>query len=320
MAGNSTGEVVLRARSRVPSASSVRDVLRRPNTYGWALIAPALVILAGLSIFPAGYLLYKSLFNSTLLGSSQTFVGLDNYRAVFESAVFRHDLLITVPFVLAVVSIEMVIGMLLAVPLAKRTAANSIGSTLMLLPFAITPVVSGLNWRQLQEPNLGWVNYYAQKIGLMGAPVEWLSGTGTSWLAVIALDVWQWTPFVALILMAGLQGVPDEPREAATVDGASGWQTFRHITLPLLRPFIAIAFLLRLLEAFKTFGTVEILTGGGPGNSTEIVNLAIYRVALEDFNIGSAAALGIVFVMLLALIVPLALRVVIGRQDLAEEI
>jgi multiple sugar transport system permease protein len=287
---------------------------------GWLLSAPALVILLAMTVAPTVYLVYESFFNYTLLGSGSRFVGLQNYGHVFSNSITRHDFLVTLLFVVIAVAIEMVIGLLLAVPLAARTVGNSVASTLLLLPFAVTPAVSALIWRQLLDPNFGWLDYYAHKIGVMGAPVPWLSHSFTSWVALIGLDVWQWTPFVALILMAGLQGVPAEPREAAEVDGASPFQSFVHITLPLLRPFIAIALLLRLVEAFKTFATVQVLTGGGPGNSTELVNLTIYRVALQDFSIGAAAALGIVFLILLALLVPAVLRLVTGDDDLAAEV
>ena len=293
--------------------------LRRPQSLtGWLLAAPAVLILAAMTVAPAAYLVYSSFFDFTLLGDTKRFVGFDNYSRVFTDSLTRHDYLITLLFVALVVVLELVFAVLLAVPLAARTVGNSIASTLLLLPFAITPAVSALVWRQLLDPNFGWVDYYAQKIGLMGAPVDWLAQPTTSWVALVALDVWQWTPFVALILMAGLQGVPTEPREAAAVDGATAWQSFRYVTLPLLRPFIAIAVLLRLVEAFKTFATVQVLTGGGPGNSTEIVNLSIYRVALQDFSIGAAAALGVVFLILLSLIVPAVLRILVGQGDVAE--
>jgi multiple sugar transport system permease protein len=299
-----------------------RRPFRRRDTdmTGWALAFPAVAILAAMTLAPAGYLLYSSFFDFTLLGSSRRFVGLDNYRRVVTDGVTHHDLLVTLLFVVLAVGIELVIGMLLAAPLAGRTVGNSVASTLLLLPFAITPAVSALVWRQLLDPNFGWIDYYGQKLGVMGTPVDWLSHPTTAWVALVGLDVWQWTPFVALILMAGLQGVPSEPREAAAVDGATAWQSFRYITLPLLRPFIAIAVLLRLVEACKTFATVQVLTGGGPGNSTELVNLQIYRVALQDFSIGAAAALGIVFLILLSMIVPVVLRLAVGGGDLAAEL
>jgi multiple sugar transport system permease protein len=298
-----------------------RRALRRPASLtGWLLAAPALAILAAMTIAPAAYLVWSSFFSFTLLGDTRRFVGVENYSRIFSDALTRHDYLITLLFVALAVVIELALAVAIAVPLAARTVSNSIASTLLLLPFAIAPAVSALVWRQLLDPNFGWVDYYAQRLHLMSTPVDWLAHPTTAWVALIALDVWQWTPFVALILMAGLQGVPTEPREAAAVDGATAWQSLRYVTLPLLRPFIAIAVLLRLVEAFKTFATVQVLTGGGPGNSTEIVNLAIYRVALQDFSIGAASALGVVFLILLSLIVPAVLRLVVGRGDVAAEL
>jgi multiple sugar transport system permease protein len=293
---------------------------RSVRATSWTLVAPALLVLAALTIAPAVYLLYSSFFDFTLLGSTpRHFAGLGNYRYVFSDPTVRHDLLVTLMFVAIAVSLEMTLGLLLAVPLARRTRANSLASTLLLLPFAMTPAVSALIWRQLLDPNFGWIDYYLGKLGLMGQPVEWLSHPGTAWVTLVAMDVWQWTPFVALVLIAGLQGVPEEPRQAAAVDGATRWQQFRYVTLPLLMPFIAIAMLLRVVEAFKTFATVNILTGGGPGRSTELVSLTIYRVALQDFSIGAAAALGIVFLIVLLIVVPVLLRLVSRSGDVLEQ-
>ena len=151
----------------------------------------------------------------------------------------------------------------------------------------------------------------------MGEPIAWLSNPQTSWFTVISLDVWQWTPFVALILMAGLQGIPPEPREAAAVDGAEGWRLFWDVTFPLLRPFVAIAVLLRTLERSRR-SAPSVLTGGGPGISTEIINLTIYRTALQDFSVGAAASLGIAFLVFLSILVPQMLRILARNSDLVE--
>jgi multiple sugar transport system permease protein len=286
---------------------------------GWLYMAPAMAVLLAMTIAPALYLLYVSFFDYTLLNEeARRFVGLDNFQQVFTDDNVRGNFVRTLLFVTVAVSIQMVLGMLLALPLARRTKGNTIATALLLLPFAITPAVSALIWRQLLDPNFGWVDHYLGRLGVMGEPVEWLSNEGTAWIALIGMDVWQWTPFVALILIAGLQGVPEEPQQAAALDGATRWQVFRHITLPLLMPFIAIALLLRLVEAFKTFASVQVLTGGGPGRSTELINLTIYRTALQDFSIGAAAALGIVFLLLLVLIVPQVLRLLSRRTDLFE--
>jgi multiple sugar transport system permease protein len=292
---------------------------RSETTVGWSLVSPAVAILLVMTIAPTVYLLHASLFNFTLLNSElKRFVGLENFVHVFTDPTVRQNIEVTLLFVVLAVGSELIAGLILAVALAPRSLGNTIGSTILLLPFAVTPVVSALIWRQLLNPNYGWVDYYLQRLGLITRPIEWLSSAPTAWVAVIGLDVWQWTPFVALILMAGLQGLPREPLEAAAVDGANAWQSFWHVTLPQLRPFIAIAVLLRVVEAFKTFGTVQILTGGGPGRSTELINLTLYRVGLQDFQIGAAAALGIVFLLLLSVIVSQLLQVLGRNTELLE--
>src|SRR5919202_6094104 len=169
----------------------------------WVLMSPALTVLLGMTIAPAIYLVYSSLRNEQLLTGGGGFVGLNNYKDVLTDPTMRHSFWVTLAFVAAAVLIETVLGLLLAIPLAEQTRANNIGATLLLLPFAITPAVSGLVVRQLLNPNYGWIDYYLAKLGLP-AHIDWLSRPSTAWAAVIGLDVWQWTPFVALILIAGL--------------------------------------------------------------------------------------------------------------------
>jgi len=207
----------------------------------------------------------------------------------------------------------------LAVLLARKMLESNLLSGLIILPMAMTPAVSALIFRELLDPNFGWVSYYLQAWHITSQPIAWLSDPTTSWIALIGLNVWQWTPFVALILLAGLQGIPQEPREAAAVDGANAWQSFLHITLPLLRPFIAIALLLRVIDAFKTFDIIQVLTGGGPGTATETINLLIYRVSLQDFNVGAASALGVCFLILLAIVVGQLLRLFARYTDVMED-
>jgi multiple sugar transport system permease protein len=289
------------------------------NKLGWAMVAPAVGVLLLLTIFPAIYLLWASFRRFNLMTPDNApFIGLDNYRNILANADIRHSMLVTIVFVVVAVGLEFVIGLALALTLAPKSRANTAAATLLILPMAVTPVVSALVWRELFNPNYGWVNYYLGQLGMMHEPIAWLSNPTTSWFTVISLDIWQWTPFVALILMAGLQGIPPEPKEAAAVDGAEGWRLFWDVTFPLLRPFVAIAVLLRTLEAFKTFGTIRVLTGGGPGISTEIINLTIYRTALQDFSVGAAASLGISFLIFLSILVPQMLRILARNSDLVE--
>jgi len=306
-------------RAAIGPAGGADAQARAANRTAWLLVAPAVAVLLAMTIFPAGYLLYASFRSFNLMNpDAGRFVGLQNYQNIASNADIRQSLLITLLFVVLAVGIEVVLGLGLAVILAKQSRENSIAATILILPMAVTPVVSALVWRELFNPNYGWVDYYLQKFGLIDVPIDWLGSSTTAWITLISLDVWQWTPFVALILMAGIQGVPREPKEAAAVDGAEGWRLFWDIVLPLLRPFLAIAVLLRVLEAFKTFGTIKVLTGGGPGISTEIVNLTIYRTALQDFSVGAAAALGISFLVFLSIAVPQLLKVLARNTDLVE--
>lgn len=323
----SGGTVAVHTRTSVEGSRTVgptmRDHERPPRRRGrrfvpWVLLSPSMAVLLIMTIAPAGYLIWASLRNDTLLGTGGGFVGLDNYTNALTNATVLKSLLLTVAFVVVAVGIQLVLGLLIAVPLAAQSRSNNLAAAVLLLPFAVTPAVSAMMFKELLNPNYGWVDHYMGVIGLP-SQVEWLSSPSTAWFALVALDVWQWTPFVTLILMAGIQSLPREPMEAASIDGASGWQSFRHVMLPMLTAFIAIAVTLRTIQAFKTFDAFKILTGGGPGDSTEIINLGIYRVALQSFRVGAASALAMVLLILLSLLIPLLLRY-IGRSADPEEV
>jgi multiple sugar transport system permease protein len=290
---------------------------RKRNVIPWMYLAPALLVLLVMTIGPAAYIFYTSFRNDSILGGSGQFVGFKNYATALNDPSTQHAFIVTIMFVVIVVAAEMILGLALALPLARQTASNKVAATLLLLPFAVTPAVAALVFKQLLNPNYGWLPYYLEKLGLpphldlLGDPIG-------AWTVLIVLDMWQWTPFVALILMAGIQSLPLEPLEAAMVDGANKWQIFRHITLPGLTPFIAIAVVLRTIQAFKTFDSFKIVTGGGPGNSTEMINLGIYRIGLQTFNIGLACATAVLLLIVLLFLVPLVQRVIGKRADPEE--
>lgn len=284
------------------------------------LVVPAVAVLLLMTVAPAIYLLWSSLFRFNLLApEAGAFVGLENYANLLGSPDFIRHFGITLLFVVASVALELAIGLVVAVLLARKGPDLRIASGLLILPMAITPVVAALVWRALLNPNYGWVDYYLQSFGLIEEPIAWLSAPFSSWIALLALDVWQWMPFIALILLAGLQGLPTEPLEAAAVDGAGRLGMFRFITLPMMRPFIVIAVLLRTVDAFKTFGTVQVLTNGGPGDATEIINLSIYRVALQNFQVGTAAAMGIIFLIAVTVVIQQMLRVMARNTDVLDD-
>lgn len=304
-----------RNRAAAPPGKRKRPGTRR---IPWMYLAPAMSVLLVMTIAPAIYIFYTSFRNASILGGAGRFVGFNNYETALTDPATQQSFLLTLAFVAGVVVLEMILGLALALPLAQQTPSNKVASALMLLPFAVTPAVAAMVFKQLLNPNYGWFSYY---MGLIGFPpnVDLLGNSAGAWAVLVALDMWQWTPFVALILMAGLQSQPLEPREAAMVDGANKWQIFRSITLPGMVPFLAIAIVLRTIQAFKTFDSFKIVTNGGPGNSTEIINLGIHRIGLQSFNIGLACASAVLLLIVLLFLIP-AMQRVIGRRADPEEV
>ncbi len=286
---------------------------------GVGLHVPAMALLLSMTVVPTIYLVYYAFRHEDLLGPNSRWVGLDNFKRVLTDPNIWSDSLTTLQFVVLAVVVEMALGLLLALMLSRKLPETNLVTALFILPLGVAPVVSALVFRVLLDPAYGWVDYYLQTWGLIDQPIDWFGEPFYAWIAVIALDVWQWTPFVALILLAGLQGVPSEPKEAARLDGANALQTFWHIVLPFMTPFMAIALVFRTIEAFKTFGSVFVLTGGGPGTSTSLINLDLYRIALQNFDVGAAAALGICFLIVLSVIMGRLLAVLNRNTDILED-
>ena len=303
-----------RAAAARPRSAPSRSALK-----AWGFMLPAGALLLSMTVVPTLYLAYCAFRHEDLLGPNSRWVGLDNFRHVLGDPNIWADALTTLQFVVLAVAVEMALGLLLALMLSRKLPETDLLTALFILPLGVTPVVSALVFRVLLDPAYGWVDYYLQSWGLIDQPIDWFGEPFYAWTAVIGLDVWQWTPFVALILLAGLQGVPSEPKEAARLDGANALQLFWHIVLPFMAPFLAIALVFRTIEAFKTFGSVFVLTGGGPGTSTSLINLDLYRIALQNFDIGAAAALGICFLVVLSLIMGRLLAVLNRNTDILED-
>lgn len=298
------------------SVSSVRK--HRRDWTGWALVSPMMVLLLIMTVGPTLFLLNAAFRTVDLTTPGQPWVGFSNFKYFFTDPYQTNAMVRTIVFAVVVVVIELVLGMLIALPLQKQSRSNNIRTTLLIMPFAVAPIVSGLVFKHLLNPSVGWVNFFMSQLGFHDG-IDWLSKAPTAWIALIGVDVWQWTPFVSLILIAGLQSLPLEPKEAAAIDGASSWQTFRYVILPQLAPFISIAVTLRLIQAFKTFDSFSIMTNGGPGSSTENINLQLYRTALGSFHIGSASAVAILFLIILSLMIPLLIKA-IGHNSIGEHV
>jgi ABC-type sugar transport system permease subunit len=222
------------------------------------------------------------------------FVGLRNYLDAVEDPRFRGALLHTLFFAVSSVTLELVIGLWLALALNRAFRGRGLVRAAVLVPWAIPTVVSALLWRFMFEGQTGIVNAALTDVGLLREPIVWFIQPATAWVPVILADVWKTTPFVALLLLAGLQNIDTSLYEAARIDGASAWRQFRYVTLPLLRPAILVALIFRTLDAFRVFDLIYALTGGGPGTSTEPIALYTFNALLQNLQFGYGSALSVI--------------------------
>ncbi len=256
------------------------------------MLAPILLFVLVVSIYPLinSFVLSLTDYRLTDPDQARPYVGLGNYVKASRDPAVLNTLLNTGIFVVGSVVSQTLIGLGLAVLMSAETRFMRVLRALAVLPMAIPPLVTGLIWRSLLNPTFGPVAYYLQQIGI-STPRGFLGELNTAMATVILIDLWQWSPLLMVIFLAGLKSLPSEVNEAAFVDGASRWQTFVRITLPMLAPVLLIGILLRTMNAFKIFDVIYIGTGGGPGNATAVLNFYIYTVGLTFFDMGYAAAL-----------------------------
>ncbi len=258
-------------------------------------VMPAVLILLALSIYP---LIFS--VKVALTGSHGEFTGA-NFTRLAHDTVLAAAAAQTLIFTLAALIVEFVLGLTLAVLIDSLTRAKSFFRAGLLIPMLLPPVVAAVAWRLIFNPQFGVLNGSLRELGLNTSGLLWTGGNHSALPSVILVDVWEWTPFLFLLLSAGLQAIPQEPLEAARIDGANSWQIFRDVTLPLLKPVIVLALLLRGMDLVRIFDQIFILTQGGPGTATETVSLYIYRTAFRFSNFGYAAAMS--FVLLAVTIV-----------------
>jgi multiple sugar transport system permease protein len=277
-------------------------------------IAPAFLVLIIILIYPLGYSFWLSFHNWTLRDFIRgvPWVGLKNYIDLFNNSDFINSLRVTFLFVVSAIAIEFTLGMSLALLLNRNLHGKGIIRSMILLPMMCTNVVIGLTWRLLFNYEFGIINFYLSQLHL--TPVEWLSVPSLAMVSVIIVDVWNTTSFVALMLLAGLQSLPDEPFEAARIDGATSWQTFAFITLPLLRQSILVALLWRLIDTFRIFDVIYLLTAGGPAHATETVSIYVYNYGFKSFNLGYASAASYIMIFIMLIIAGVLARN-IGRSS-----
>lgn len=296
----SVGPVTRKAGGRVPGIHRGRDRARR------LFLAPLTILLGLLTIIPTGYILIVSFTDAESTNKSTGFVWFANYIDLFADPNYWVVLLRTVGFVIAAVAIQLSVGLGLAVALASVKRGGAIIRALILLPMAAAPIATYFNWQQILNASYGPLNYL---LGVVGIPQpDWLGSSLLALPTIVVVDTWQWTPFVFIILAGGLATIPGDVQEAAEVDGASPWQRFTQITLPLLLPYVAVAVLFRAIDALKTFDSVQILTSGGPGSSTTMLNYSIFQQGISFLQFGKASASAVVFLIVCTLLANALLR------------
>lgn len=268
----------------------------------WLFLSPAFIFILFANIYPIFYTFIISFFkfNRLIPGSVPVFYGINNYIEIIKDPLVRSSILKTLYFVGATVAAEFIIGMLLALLITTSLRGMEYLRGFFLVPLMMTPVVAGTLWRTLFDPMHGPINYFLQLVGISSQ--DFLGSATRALPSIMAVEVWQATPVVLFILAAGIQALPVDIYKSAAVDGASKWQVFTRITLPLLKPVFFVALLLRIMDAFKVFDTIYTMTYGGPGKATELISMMIYKEGLKYFKIGRASALSVMFLIIIFLI------------------
>lgn len=284
------------------------DTIRaREQRTGWILIVPAMLVLILVYAYPIGRAFWLSLFNENLgTNLEPVFAGLDNYGRMALDGRFWQSLGNTAIFTVASLILELVLGMGVALVLDQSFRGRGLVRTIAILPWALPTALIALTWAWIFNDQFGVWNDILMRLGIIERGINWLGDPNLAMMAVIGADVWKTTSFVSILLLAGLQSIPQDLYEAHTMDGATPWQSFRQITVPLLMPQIVIAMLFRFAQAFGIFDLIQVMTGGGPGGATEMVSLYVYATIMRYLDFGYGAALVVVTFLVLILVVAIA--------------
>lgn len=274
----------------------------------WLFAAPAVLVVAAVIVFPWLFTLYMSA-QDWKIGAGPEFVGLGNFAELFRDARFIESMGHTFYFTVLAVVLPVLFGTAAALVFHREFPFRGVLRTIFVMPMMATPVAVALVWTMMFHPQLGVLNYLLSLVGI--GPQAWVYAPDTVIPTLILVEVWHWTPLVMLIVLGGLAGLPREPYESALIDGANDWHMFRHITLPLVWPFIMVAIVIRTIDALKAFDTIFVITQGGPGTASETLNIFLYLQAFQFYKIGYASAVVVIFFVI---IIMLSLLLLYARQ------
>jgi multiple sugar transport system permease protein len=280
------------SRARSAAARHRRPLLRGGLSFEGKMLAPALIILALVSIFPFVYIIIMSFSSVRMIGGiNLDWAGLDNWSRLFSDSAVGSSWLRSIVYFVLSVSLQMVLGMAVALAIYETRRGRNIITSLVLMPMFMAPVIVGLLGRFLTDSTYGLYAWFLDTIGLYNGDI--LGTTTSAFLAVTLMDVWEWTPLIALIVLAGLTSMPRQVLEAAALDGASYWSRLRDIVLPMISGVIIVALLIRSMDAIRYFDIITNTTNGGPADATKIVPIRLYETAFRFFDLGYAAAIGL---------------------------
>ena len=303
--GGPTGETLTGGR---PAAVSLRVLRLADRNFKYFMIFPAVLVILLIGLFPVIYTLVISMQNLTMLDEDTSFQGLMHYRALMGDIRFWKSLLHTLTFVVVALPAELILGLALAYLFLERLPGRQVFVALMVLPVVTSPIIAGATWRLLFDNRFGPIN---QLLGwFAGKPVTilWTVDPSFVYPSILIAEIWQWTPFMFLLLWAALSNVDRSQMEAAELDGAGFWRTFLRIVLPAIWPVMAIAVLIRALDLFRLFDVIWALTRGGPGTRTETLSIYAYVLGFQQFETSYTAAMAFIVIVLLAVTVTLVLR------------
>ncbi len=263
-------------------------------------LAPAIVILSAISLYPICALIWLSFRHHVLPFDIDQFIGLENYTALLSTARFWNSLVVTGYFAILSVTIEIVVGVVIALLLSLSFRGVGWVRAAVILPWAIPTVVTAKIWDWMFQPYVGVFNYALEAMEIIDGPVNWLGSPVLAINAAIVADVWKTTPFVVILVLAGLAVIPQDLYRAAAIDGASSWQTFWHITLPQLGTVLMVVILFRVVDAVRVFDLLYVMTGGGPADTTETLSIYTYKILFQTLQFGYGSALGVTMFLLVA--------------------